>query len=319
MSRRRNNVIEVDIVEDKTIIDAEDFESSLHLFLRDCKVRNLSEYTTKYYRNELSGIMRMLERQGIDTIPNKITDKHIKENVILYLMDEGKKETTINTKLRALRAFMSFLFKEGQIAQNPFENVSLVKAQKEVIETFTRDQLRLLLAQPDQSTFTGVRDYTLMLLLVETGARVRELTDIRMNDVKWEDNAIKLRGKGAKDRLVPIQQTMKRQLRKYVAVRGHIDEEFLFVNIDNKQLSRRRVQETIAKYGRMANLKGVRCSPHTFRHTFAKMSVQNGADVFALQAVLGHASLEMVRNYVNLFSSDVFDKHKKFSPVEKLF
>src|SRR5690606_24923411 len=112
---------------------------------------------------------------------------------------------------------------------------------------------------------------------------------------------------------------MKRQLRKYLAVRGELDTPNLFVTIDNTPLTKRQLQERIAKYGRMAGIKNVRCSPHTFRHTFAKMAVQNGADVFALQAVLGHASLEMVRNYVNLFSSDVFESHKKFSPLEKLF
>ncbi|MCY7585928.1 tyrosine-type recombinase/integrase [Bacillus safensis] len=112
---------------------------------------------------------------------------------------------------------------------------------------------------------------------------------------------------------------MKRQLRKYVQIRGDVPNEALFVTIDNTPLTIRQVQNRLRKYGRKANIKNVRCSPHTFRHTFAKMSVQNGADVFALQAVLWHTSLDMVRNYVNLFSSDVMDAHKKFSPVEKLF
>nr|WP_230116389.1 tyrosine-type recombinase/integrase [Bacillus velezensis] len=146
-----------------------------------------------------------------------------------------------------------------------------------------------------------------MLLLIETGVRVRELTDISVKDIRWEDSQILINGKGYKERLVPIQSTVKTRLRKYVQIRGDVPNGALFVTIDNTPLTTRQVQNRLSKYGRMANIKNVRCSPHTFRHTFAKMSVQNGADVFALQAVLGHSSLDMVRNYVNLFSSDVMD------------
>lgn len=317
--RRSNVLVTENITENKAPVSAEDFETSISLYLRDCKIRNLSEHTIVYYKNELNGLMRMLESQKLDTHPSKITKKIVKENIILYMMETlGRKETTINTKLRAARAFFNFLEKESMISDNPFNEISLIQEKKTIIETFNREQLHALLRQPNQSTFTGYRDYTVLMLLLETGVRARELVNIRTKDVNWEDGVIKIDGKGYKERHVPIQATTKRQLRKYIGVRGDVDTEFLFVNIDNEPLSKRRLQEIIAKYGRMAGIKGVRCSPHTFRHTFAKMSVQNGADVFALQAVLGHTSLEMVRNYVNLFSSDVYEKHKRFSPIEKL-
>lgn len=316
---RRSNKIDVATVEEKTIVQAEDFETSLQLFLRDCKIRNVAEDTLKFYSQNLTTVLRILEKQNVDTYPQKITPEIIKEKLILYMMNAGNKENTINCKLRALRAFMNFLEREGMITESPFHSVKLLRTKQEAVPTFNREQLRLILTQPDQNTFTGFRDYTIMLLMVETGVRVRELTDILVDDIRWEDNAIRIHGKNKKDRLVPIQTIMKRQLRKYVALRGELDTPNLFVNIDNGPLSKKRIQDMIAMYGRRAGIKGVRCSPHTFRHTFAKMAVQNGADVFALQAVLGHSSLEMVRHYVNLFSSDVFEKHKKFSPVESLY
>ena len=127
-----------------------------------------------------------------------------------------------------------------------------------------------------------------MSLMLDTGIRARELVDLSVGDIRWEDNTILVDGKGNKERLVPMQTTLKRQLRKYVAIRGTLPAESLFVNIDDQTLSKRRIQEFIALYGRRANIQNVRCSPHTFRHTFAKMSVQNGADVFALQKILGH-------------------------------
>ncbi len=320
---RRSNQISQDLFEEqkeKIAVEAEDFETSLHLFLRDCKIRNLSESSLKYYRNELISFRGLLEEQDLPTHPSKITLKTIKENVIYYMMETlNRKESSINTRLRAIRAFFNFLYKEGMIAENPVKDLALIKQKKEVIETFSREQLRDVFRQPSQATFTGFRDYTIMLLMIETGVRARELCGITVKDIRWDDNQIRIDGKGYKERLVPIQATVKRQLRKWLAVRGELVTPNLFVTIDNTPITIRQLQERIAKYGRMANVKGVRCSPHTFRHTFAKMSVQNGADVFSLQKVLGHTSLEMVRNYVNLFSTDVYDAHKRFSPVEKLF
>ncbi|AUS14798.1 MULTISPECIES: tyrosine-type recombinase/integrase [Bacillus amyloliquefaciens group] len=317
---RRSNIIAAVPDTDKPEIELTDFETAYNAFIRECKIKNLSEHTLKYYRNELLSFRSMLEQQGVSTRPEKITLPILKENVIVYMMDKlGRKETSINTRLRAIRAFFNFLEKNRMIDDNPAKELSLVKQKKEVIETFSREQLRDILRQPDQGTFTGFRDYTIMLLLIETGVRVRELTDISVKDIRWEDSQILINGKGYKERLVPIQSTVKTRLRKYVQIRGDVPNGALFVTIDNTPLTTRQVQNRLSKYGRMANIKNVRCSPHTFRHTFAKMSVQNGADVFALQAVLGHSSLDMVRNYVNLFSSDVMDAHKKFSPVEKLF
>ncbi|MGO4900295.1 tyrosine-type recombinase/integrase [Bacillus sp. GM2] len=317
---RRSNKLVTDQASDKPEIELTDFETAFNSFIRECKLKNLSKHTVKYYRDELLAFRTMLERQGISTKPGDITLKIIKENVIVYMMETlNRKETSINTRLRAIRAFFNFLEKDRQIYENPVRELSLLKQKKEVVETFSRDQLKDLLRQPDLGTFTGFRDYTIMLLLIETGVRVRELTDICVKDIRWEDSQIRIDGKGYKERLVPIQATMKCQLRKYVQIRGDVPNEALFVTIDNTPLTIRQVQNRLRKYGRKANIKNVRCSPHTFRHTFAKMSVQNGADVFALQAVLGHTSLDMVRNYVNLFSSDVMDAHKKFSHVEKLF
>jgi integrase/recombinase XerD len=323
LARRSNNIIT-----DETgsqgppdiAVEYEDFDVCLHMFLREARIKNLSVHTLRYYRNELTSLRGILEAQGVSTRPDRITRKVIEENVILYMLEQqGRKDTSINTRLRAIRAFLNYLHKERMISENIGADVKLRKAKKEVVETFSREQVHEILRQPNQGTFTGFRDYTIMLLLLETGIRARELTEVTLKDIRWEDGQIRINGKGFKERLVPIQATMKRQLKKYLAIRGDVHTEGLFVTIDNTPITIRQLQNRISKYGRMAAIKNVRCSPHTFRHTFAKMSVQNGADVFSLQKVLGHTSLEMVRNYVNLFSSDVMEAHKRFSPIEKLF
>lgn len=320
MARRTNKLSEKELLPQRPSIPGiDDFDSALHMFIRDCKIRNLSEHTTKYYRSELVRFRKTLESQGITSNPREIKRQHIRENLIAYSIDKGLKETSINTRIRAVKAFFNFLERESYILENPTEDVKLLKEKRTIIETFTREQILALLRQPDQKTFTGIRDYSILILLLETGVRARELCDIKVDDIKWQDNVIKIDGKGYKQRHVPIQTTVKRQLAKYVQIRGDIETEILFVNIDNKPLSKRRIQELCAEYGRKAGINNVRCSPHTFRHTFAKLSVKNGANVFDLQSVLGHTSLEMVRRYVNMFSDDIYESHKKFSPIEKLF
>lgn len=321
MARRKNKLVaEEHVGPPKVSVECEDFDTCVHMFLRDARIRNLSAHTLRYYRNELTALRGILEAQDVSTRPDRITLEVIRQNVILYMMETlGRKETSINTRLRAIRAFFNYLHNEGMLEDNPGADLKLIKAKKEVVETFSRDQVRDILRQPNQATFTGFRDYTLLLLLLETGVRAREITEISVKDIRWEDGQILINGKGYKERLVPIQATMRNQMKKYVSIRGDVPNDALFVTIDNTPITVRQIQNRISKYGRMANIKNVRCSPHTFRHTFAKMSVQNGADVFALQKVLGHTSLEMVRNYVNLFSSDVMEAHKRFSPLEKLF
>ncbi|MGP4073980.1 tyrosine-type recombinase/integrase [Piscibacillus sp. B03] len=316
MARRRNK-LSPDILQQPT--ESDSFEYLFNLFMRDCRIRNLSEHTSKYYRNELTKFQKRLERNQISTSPVKLNEETIKDVIILGMMKEGKRETTINANLRAIRSFFNFLEREGFITQNPVKNVKLVRQKRTIIETFSREQIHSLLRQPDRTTFTGIRDYTIMMLLLETGVRVRELCDIQTNDINFQDGLIRIDGKGNKERFVPIQNRMKKQLANYLQIRGSLDTKTLFVNIDNEPLQIRAVQTAISKYGRQAGIQNVRCSPHTFRHTFAKMSVQNGADVFSLQSVLGHTSMDMVRNYVNMFSNEVRDNHSKFSPIEKLF
>ena len=318
--RRKNNLTQEDFLpEHKPVYVVDDLESAIDLFLRDGKIRNISPHTIGFYRQELNKFKKILEKQKINTAPHTITQQIIKENVILHLMDDGLKETSINCILRAIRAMFNYLVKEGHLVQSPMCKMSLIRQKKTVVNAFTTAQLRLLLAQPDQKTFIGVRDYTVLSLFLETGIRVRELVDIKLEDINWNDGVIKIDGKNNRQRLVPFQSTMKKQFMKYIQLRGKLEHNSLFVTIDNGPITIRQVQEQVSRYGRRAGIEGVRCSCHTLRHTFAKLSVQNKADIFALQAVLGHANLDQVRTYVNLFSNEVRDEHRKFSPLEKLF
>ncbi|MFB6468744.1 tyrosine-type recombinase/integrase [Cytobacillus sp. Hz8] len=133
----------------------------MYLFVKNCELRNLRPHTIKYYMNELQAFLNSLIEQEIDITalkPYNITEEHIKENVLYMRNYKGIKVVSINTRLRALRAFYNFLFKFKHIPKNPMENIKLLKDRKTVIATFTKVQLNKLFNQPDLRTFTGVRD-----------------------------------------------------------------------------------------------------------------------------------------------------------------
>ncbi|MBV7509687.1 tyrosine-type recombinase/integrase [Bacillus sp. sid0103] len=298
-----------------------DFNDALELFIKDGEIRNLREHTIKYYRNELTTFQKLLVEQSVTTYPGEITKDIINDNVIRYLrVEKGLKTTSINTRLRAIRAFFNFLYKDRYIPQNPVENLSLIRDRKAIIATFTVKQITDILSRPDLKTFVGVRDYSLMLLLLETGVRVNELIGVKVSDINWEESKVLIRNtKGYLQRYVPLSATMKDQLRRYLAIRGNVvDCDALFITIDDTPLTKRQIQSRISVYGKEAGIEGVRCSPHTFRHTFAKLSVKNGAGIFELQQILGHTTFDMVRTYVNLFAEDVKEQHRKFSPLNNL-
>ncbi|MFJ7677445.1 tyrosine-type recombinase/integrase [Peribacillus sp. NPDC097198] len=140
----------------------------------------------------------------------------------------------------------------------------------------------------------GVRDYTILFLLLETGIIANELIGISVDDICCEDSTILIRNtKGHRERLVLFQSKMKTQLKKYLVIRGQCDTDSLFVTLENTPLSKWQLQNRVSYYGKKAKINNVRVSCHTFRHTFAKISVKQGAGIFELQQILGHTSMEI--------------------------
>jgi len=298
---------------------ADYFDDCLDMFIRDRKAADRAEDTIRYYREQLIYFRDAFEKAGVNTRLNRITHDDITEYFIEYSLNVRKiQRSTLNTRLRAVRAFMNWAVQRGIIEESPMKDIVISSTASSRIETYSREQLREMFRQPDLETFVGLRDYTIMTLFLETGVRVRELVDIKIGDIRWEDSQIIIGGKNREWRLVPFQARARRVLKRYLKARGESFVDSLFITHDDGKMSRKAVQDRISKYGRMAGIDDVRNSPHTFRHTFAKMSVINGANLFDLQKILGHKTLEMVRVYVNLYSTEVAESHRRFSPIENL-
>jgi integrase/recombinase XerD len=229
---------------------------------------------------------------------------------------------TVNCYLRSIRAFWSWLLSEEIVDRNPFAKIRIPKPPRKIIPTFSKPQFQTLLGVINTSTPEGYRDMSIILVLLDTGLRVSELTSLTLPDVRLAEGVLKVFGKGRKERLIPIGKASQRVLWNYVnryrPQPANPRCDLVFLTKDGWPLTKNRIQKLMGKYGKRAGIEGVRCSPHTLRHTGAVMFLRNGGDVFNLQRLLGHSSLEMTRHYCELADVDVKRAHSIASPVDNL-
>jgi site-specific recombinase XerD len=221
-----------------------------------------------------------------------------------------------------IRAFWSWLLDEGYITSNPMTNLKLPRTPRKVISTFSQEQIQKMLSALDTKSSHGFRNYTMILLLLDTGIRLSELIGLEMDDIDFLQSFILVKGKGNKERVVPFGSQVRRTLRRYIThFRPEPDSprtNEVFLTEDGLPMKPRAVQSMLLRLSRKAKMSGVRLNPHRFRHSFATQYLVAGGDIFSLQKILGHSSLEVVRMYVNLITSDILQQHRKFSPVDNV-
>ncbi|RYD06846.1 hypothetical protein N752_01590 [Desulforamulus aquiferis] len=318
MTKRRKNDLETTVVlfSEESIPS---FEQAEKLFYANEKAKNRTKRTIEWHRENLHCFKKAMSEQNIELDFKKINSRVIKNNFVLYAIDSwGNKPQTVNMRLRTLKQLYGYLVAEGYLYENPVSLVDPLKTPKTLIQSLSHDQVKKLLQIPDRQTFTGLRDYAVMIMLLDTGLRVSEICGLTLDSIDFNEGYIKVIGKGVKERIVPLQGKLKKVLKQYLFHRGNdIDHRYVFVTVDNNPLSKRSIQERLEIISKKAGIN-VRTSPHTWRHTFARMYIMNGGDIFSLKQILGHSSWEMVHKYVNLFGSDVSSQHLKASPVNRL-
>ena len=229
---------------------------------------------------------------------------------------------TVSVYLRGLSSFWSWLERDGIINDNPFKRIRLPKPPNKIVPHFSNLQIIDLFRAINKNTPCGFRNYAMALLLFDTGIRCAELCSIKLCDVDIETRRIKVWGKGSRERIVPIgartQDAIRKYLRFYRAQPRLPEIDRLFLTDDGDPLKNRRVQTIIRQYGQKAGIAGVRLSPHTFRHTMAIQYLRNGGDVFTLQRILGHSSLQMTVRYVALEQQDIDRVHRRSSPGDMI-
>jgi len=302
---------------------SQDFDLSTELFIRDRKIMDIRQSTIGWYTKHLHYFRDYLLKRRLPTAPAEITLDMVEDFILYQRDDRGNRPESINGKIRTLKVFFGFLKKKGILEMDPLTDLRQVRHIRHIVPTFTEDQIRDLLRQPDLSTFTGFRNYTIMCLMLDTGVRIGELLAVNLQDLVIElgvPQEIKIRKpKNSKERLLPLSPPIQGVLKQYLEIRQkalvRLNIPYLFPNVDCQKVGVRTIQESIHQYGQRAGIENVRVSPHTFRHTFAKMWVMAEGDILSLQEMLGHSSVEMVRNYARLFQPDIKKKHARYSPV----
>ncbi|AWD65392.1 integrase [Priestia megaterium] len=307
MSRRGElNEKELNIIK-KKINDEEAFEK----FFRDCYLRNLRPATVEYYKNEFQAFRRRIDKELVECNHKDIED-------FILMSKQSIKITTINTRLRALRSFYNFLFKNKLIVKNPMQNIKLLRDRQKNIETLDNKEIELLIKTiRQQQTFVAFRDEVILLVFLDTGIRLSELVGIDVEDVTGNKIIIK-KTKNLFERTVYLSEVTQEQLRRYIKIRGHIEGiNRLFISQDNLELHPHSIQKRFTKYGNEANINK-RVSPHTFRHTMAKRMILAGVDAFSLMHLLGHSDITVTKRYVNMWGEDLEAKHKMHGALKGL-
>mgnify|MGYP001054979252 FL=1 len=282
-------------------------------FITHCKVKNLSEKTIIYYDAYFNKFEAFLKEIGVTEI-GEVTPAII-DRYTLHLKElDTVNDISVNTALRAVRAFVYYWQRLGYCKSY---KIHLIKADKKIKETYTENELKLLLQKPDMKTadFTEYRNWVIVNFLLATGVRVGELVGIQINDIDMEEAIVKVkRGKSRRERHLPLSKTIIKILMEYLGVRG--EGEYLFCNSYGQRMDENSCKHAISSYNKKRGV--IKTSLHLFRHTFAKMYILNGGDIFRLQKILGHKSIEIVKEYVNMFTNDLKKDFDDFNPLESI-
>lgn len=283
-----------------------------NIFLTDCKARNLSPSTLTLNTIILSGLGSYLNND----IVSDITSTDLRKFFV-----EKASATTPATSARyynCINCFFKFLKKEEFIESNPMQGIERPHAPTPIIQPLSQEQVEAIVNACGNG-FAGFRNRLILLLLMDTGLRASEACGLTLSDIDWENQTFIIRhGKGDKARRVPFGSTVASVMRQYIARRAESDNPRLLVTVYGEKVDRYRLRSIIKCLAQKAHVEHPHMGPHLLRHTFAVQYLRNGGDVFSLQKMLGHSTLTMTRRYSELADSDIIDKHRLFSPADRL-
>ncbi len=279
-------------------------------FLEHLRVeKSASRMTLVSYKSDLNQCFSFLADNNGIAIKNVTSDnlnhKSIRE-YLSFLQQQGLSRATMSRKLAALRSFVKYLCRENVLPNNPIAAVSTPRQDKKLPRFLYPAEVELLLNAPDQSTPAGKRDTAILEVLYACGLRVSELVGADLDDINWDEELIKVRGKGNKERIVPIGKQARQALHNYInlgrpimARKSSHTSQAIFLNKSGQRISSRSIRNIIDKYMEEIALNQA-ISPHTLRHSFATHMLNNGADLRSVQELLGHIKLSTTQIYTHL-------------------
>ena len=286
-------------------------------YLISCRADGKSPATIKSYSQVLKALLVFYRDMSLKPEPKRIEASDIRL-FFLSLQERGDSQATINRYYRCLGTFFRWLIAEGVADKNPLANIKPPRPEKKIVQPFSRGDIDSLLLQTSGSKFLDLRNRAIVLLFLDTGLRLSELANIQLDDMDFDEETIRVTGKGAKQRVVRMGRQTQKALLRYLLAR---DDGYpcLWVTEERRPLTKWGIKNMVRTICRRAGVTDARPSAHTFRHTAAISLLRNGAGEFTLQIMLGHSTLQMTRRYVAaLGQEDMIRAHRKFSPVDRL-
>lgn len=235
-----------------------------------------------------------------------------------YLRKMGKSASTIARTVASMKCFFNYLIREGIISANPALDISTEKTEKKLPEILSGRDVERLLEQPVSTDSKGCRDKAMLELLYATGIRVTELIDLNLNDIFLDAGLLRCAGLNGKERMIPMYPAAIKYLRDYVTIvrptlLADSNEESLFVNMNGARMSRQGFWKLVKHYQQCAGIEKD-ITPHTLRHSFAAHLLENGADIHAVQEMLGHSDISSTQVYTKVIKKQLKDVYNKAHP-----
>ncbi len=276
--------------------------------------KKLSDNTLQSYRRDIEQFEEYVETNRINFL--KFTQEDTKA-YLKYLQEVGKKTSTISRNLASLRSFYQFLIRIKKVKNDPTEGIQSPKVEKRIPSVLTSQEVELLLDQPKNVDLKGTRDKAMLEFAYATGMRVTEIISLNLEDVNLEEGFVICK-QGSKQRNIPLGSLSQKALAQYINEARNVlikndKEKALFVNINGKRLTRQGFWKIVKYYKEQAHItKDI--TPHVLRHSFATHLLQNGADLKAIQTMLGHSDISSTQVYMQFQDPGLKDVYQKAHP-----
>ena len=288
-------------------------------FVFHCQCRKLSPRTIKNYEKQINYLLRFLQQEkGVAHIED-VNPKQVKE-FLLSMTKTGHTPNYVNDLLKSYKVFFLYAFEEEYTERLVTEKIGGVKKPKVIIRTFSEQELKCMSNYYQGQDFLNVRNKVIMMLLIDTGIRLSELTGLTEEQIKHD--YIIIRGKGDKERVVPKSPLLSKWLIKYLAVRKsyfayRVIPSNIFLSKNAKPLTNTMIDRIVKEAGQACGVSGdIRVSAHTFRHTYAQYQLKSGVDLYSVSRLLGHESISITQTYLNgLRDADVLKQAQDSSPL----
>lgn len=298
-------------------------QAAIKDWLTECEVRGYTHKTIRGYRINLTIFARYLEEELDINDMNDINMAVVKQ-FTTGMKRKNHKATYINGLLKTAKSFLQYIYDEYEGAEGSFntrnKKFTWLREEKPVIKAFTPRDIKIFLDNSRGNDFLSIRDMAIITFFVETGVRCYELCCIKASDI-YDDYVI-IQGKNHKQRIVPISPHLKKAMMRYDRAKEsyfayRTMEDYYFLSYTGKMMTNSGIEHMVKRRGK--GVEGVRVSPHTFRHTFAQLSLKNGVDLYSLQKMLGHESIQITQIYLrSMDNADIIKLSKKNSVLANL-